>query len=117
METHQIVTVVAVAYQDSDLRVNAEQLASVRKLDLAELSPETGQTQVVDAWVNEENQVRRLMFGGLDEGDPFSIDMWMEISTEPVDIQLPDPADVIDMNELMSNMFQDIDLGDIDLEE
>lgn len=101
--------------QHFQVSIDPEYLAGLDETDLFGDVAEPDETQEVDAWVNEENQVRRLMFAGLDEGDPFSIDMWMEISTEPVDIQLPNPADVIDMNELMSNMFQDIDLGDIDL--
>jgi hypothetical protein len=78
-----------------------------------------GATQTIDIWVSEGNQVRRMTFDALDDGATLSIDMWIEMSTAPADIPLPDPADVVDMNELFGTMFEDIeiDLGDLEFEE
>ncbi|MFK7916569.1 MAG: hypothetical protein AB8G14_00710 [Ilumatobacter sp.] len=57
-------------------------------------------------WVDEANQIRRMTFDVVDDGEVGSVELWVDISTESIDIALPSPDDVVDMDELFGSAFE-----------
>ena len=54
----------------------------------------------------------------IDEGEVGSVDMWITISSDPIDIALPSPDDVVDIEELFGSAFEDFAIDEtLDTEE
>jgi hypothetical protein len=71
-----------------------------------------------EVWVDESNQIRRILFDAIDEGEVGSVDMWITISSDPIDIALPSPDDVVDIEELFGSAFEDFAIDEtVDNEE
>lgn len=72
--------------------------------DLADIEGIAGIDEVVyDVWVSEDNTIRRI---GLDlvVGDQKNaFDMWIEVSPDSVEIALPEPSEVTDLDELFGS--------------
>jgi hypothetical protein len=61
-----------------------------------------------DVWVDESSQIRRILFDAVDNGQVGSVDMWITISGDPIDITLPAPNEVVDIEELFATAFEDL---------
>ena len=67
-----------------------------------------------DVWVDESSQIRRILFDAVDDGEVGSVDMWITVSTDSIEIPVPAAGDVVDLEELFGAAFEDFE---IDLEE
>ena len=63
---------------------------------------------VYDVWVDESSQIRRLLFEAVDDGEVGSVDMWITVSPDPLDIELPPADEVVDLEELFNAAFEDL---------
>lgn len=63
-----------------------------------------------DVWVDEVSQIRRVLFEAVEDGQVGSVDMWITVSSEPIDIALPAPDEVIDLDELFGAAFEDLEV-------
>ena len=59
-----------------------------------------------DVWVTQDNEIRRIEYEFDDDGDIVQFVMTVQASSESIDIQLPDPADVTDFDELFEMDFE-----------
>lgn len=63
-----------------------------------------------EVWVDESNQIRRILFDAVEDGQVGSVDMWITVSSDPIDIELPAAGDVVDIEELFSSAFEDLEI-------
>ena len=54
-----------------------------------------------DVWVSQDNQIRRITYGVDELDDVVTIDMRIVTSPDPVEIALPDPSEVLNLDELL----------------
>lgn len=90
----QVATTVAEVLADEE-----SDFADLRDIDGIEELDEV----IYDVWVSEDNTIRRV---GLDlvVGDQANgFDMWLETSPDGVDVPIPDPSDVTDLDEFFGS--------------
>lgn len=74
--------------------------------DFPEIDPALGEVELpdtiaYDVWVTADNQLRRVTFDIDLAGQSIGMQLDMTTSSEPLDVQLPDPSDVYDLTALL----------------
>lgn len=64
-----------------------------------------------DVWVDESSQIRRIVFEAESDGETGRVDMWITVSADPIEIALPTPDEVVDLEELFASAFEDFDMN------
>ncbi len=73
-------------------------------LDLRDIEGIEALDEVVyDVWIDADNTIRRIALDLVVAGQTNGIDMWIEMSTDGVEIPVPAPADVTDLEELFGS--------------
>ena len=58
---------------------------------------------VYDVWVSEDNTIRRVGLDLVVADQANGFDMWIEVSPDSVEIPLPEPSEVTDIEELLGS--------------
>jgi len=82
---------------DSGTRNDFSDLEGIEELDEV----------VYDVWVDEDNTIRRIAIDLVIAGQANGFDMWIDMSTDSVEIPLPAPAEVTDLEELFGSWSSD----------
>jgi hypothetical protein len=87
-------------------RVDVDVAAALADLPQADVGPALGDielpdTVAYDVWVTADNQLRRVTFDIDVAGQSIGMQLDMTTSGEPLDVQLPDPSEVVDLTGLL----------------
>ena len=88
------------------VQVAVDVAAALAAVPQAQVDPALGElelpdTVVYDVWVTEDNQLRRVTFDIEVAGQAIEMQLDMTTSSEPLDLQLPDPSEVFDLTDLL----------------